>query len=150
MTITSTVPAVITALVNTISGAMTGVQVINGQPLNNLQPDFVAVGWDEQSPAIIFDPYIGDVVRRRGRNESYDVICQIVSWRGGANQEQTVLARCFELYNDVQAALLADHTLGGAATTAEVSAAAFTPAQTDKGPIGSIRFTVHVDAGRAP
>jgi len=150
--IASTVPGVAAALVTAIGNALPGVQVINGQPLNNAEPDFVAVGWDEQNPAIILDPYIGAnaVQRRAGREESFDIACHAVSWRGGAEDAQVVLERCFELFNAVQAALLADHTLGGAARQAEVSSAAFTPAQTNKGPIGSLRFTVHVDAWRTP
>lgn len=148
MTIVSTVPAVISALVTSVTNALPDVQVIDGEPLNNLKPDFVAIGWDDQSPAIVMDRMIPGLPKRRGREESYEIACHAVSWRGGANAAQTVLARCFEMYNDIQAALLADHTLGGAATQAEVSAAAYTPAQTDKGPIGSLRFSIHVDAWR--
>lgn len=143
----STVPTVMQALVATVEAALPDVQVINGQPLNNLEQDFVAVGWNFEQPAINIALTAGDYPSLRGRRERYDVACMVVSWRGNADAAQVVLQRCADLYAAIQDALVAAPNLSGVAAIT-VNGGGYTPAQTDKGPIGTLHFTVTVDAWR--
>lgn len=79
--------------------------------------------------------------------ESYDVQCLSSSWRGQDDATaQEVLDRAYEMVNALAAELAADATLGGAVGRTWISTDALAQAQTERGAVATVRFTVHVEA----
>lgn len=144
----STVPAVLAALQSVVGAALPGVQVIYGPPLSNLEADYVALAWaGGGNPAVAV---AGDHADLRGESdtESVDVASQIVSWRGSAEEFPTAVARAYELFDLIFAAISGDPELGVPGATATVADHSFEPVQSDQGPVAVLTFTVHVDAWR--
>lgn len=141
----STVPAVLAALLNlatTAAGSSAG--VVDGQPLPNQFGDFIAVGWNNDAPAVVVDQMPADAGMVANR-ETYTVYSQIVTWGGDADQV-AVRTRAYALLNSVEAGLLADCHLGGACALARMSVHSYQPLQTDKGAMVELTFAVAVQA----
>lgn len=149
---TSTVPAVLTGLVTTITTAL-GTEVpsgavVYGQPLPNQYGDFVAVGWNDEGPAVELVQTNPDLALQTGLEE-YDVHCQVVSWNGDPDKAPDVAARVYLLLDLIETAIVADVQLGDACNAAQLTGSSYQPAQTEKGPMAVLSFTVHVNAARS-
>ena len=143
---TSTIPACLDALVQAVQLALPGVQVIDGQPVEELQPDVVMVGFTGQpGEAAITSTLTREVFARSPDREQYDIACLASSWRGDVDPK-VVRDRAFELVDAVAGVLAADQTLGGAVLRARLSAESVIPEQTTDGATCTVGFTVHVDA----
>lgn len=143
---TSTIPACLDALVQAARSALPGVQVLDGQPAEELQPDVVMIGFTGQpSEAAITSTLTREVYARSPDREQYDIACLASSWRGDTDPK-VVRDRAFELLDAVAGVLATDQTLGGAVLRARLSAEAVVPEQTTDGATCTVAFTVHVDA----
>jgi hypothetical protein len=143
---TSTVPACLDALVQAARDELPGVQVIDGQPVEELAPDVVMIGFTGQpSEAAITSTLTREVYARSPDREQYDIACLASSWRGDTDPK-AVRDRAFELVDAVTGALADDQTLGGAVLRARLSAESVIPEQTTDGAVCTVGFTVHVDA----
>lgn len=146
---TSTVPEVIDALVAVCKGMFPPTtQVIDGAPINNLQAEWVAIGYSSlNGDAVTNVQTIGDAALRSGR-ESYDITSEINAWNGSTDTS-TLRARVFELLDIVEAALVADKTLGfPKVQLATLVATSYVTTQTDKGVVVTLPFVIHIDAWR--
>ena len=143
---TSTIPACQDALVAAVRAALPGMQVIDGQPVEELQPDVVCIGFTGQpGEAAVTSTLTREVYARSPDREQYDISCLASSWRGDVDPK-VVRDRAFELLDAVAGALADDQTLGGAVLRARLSAGSVIPEQTTDGATCTIGFTVHVDA----
>lgn len=145
----STIPAVVDALVAAARAALPGVQVLDGGPVTDLQPDVVCVGHTgEPGEASIdarqTDSDYGGATSR----ETYQITCLASSWRGDTTAAKTVRDRAFEMVAALAAGLDADQTLGGVAARVDIATHLVGADQTDKGPVCTVRFAVTVDAFR--
>ena len=143
---TSTIPACLDALVQAVRAALLGVQVIDGQPVEELEPDVLMIGFTGQpGEAAVTSTLTREVYARSPDREQYDVACLASSWRGDTDPK-VVRDRAFELVDAVTGVLADDQTLGGAVLRARLSAGSVIPEQTTDGATCTVGFTVHVDA----
>ena len=143
---TSTIPACLDALVQAVRAALPGVQVIDGQPVEELQPDVIMIGFTGQpSTAAITSTLTREVFARSPDREQYDIACLASSWRGETDPK-VARDRAFALLDAVAGVLADDQTLGGVVLRARLSAQAVVPEQTTDGATCTVAFTVHVDA----
>lgn len=143
---TSTIPACLDALVQAARSALAGVQVIDGQPAETLEPDVLMIGFTGQpSEAAVTSTLTREVYARSPDREQYDIACLASSWRGDTDPK-VVRDRAFELVDAVTGVLADDQTLGGVVLRARLSAGSVIPEQTTDGATCTIGFTVHVDA----
>lgn len=140
----SSVPAVLSALVESLNAALTDdqTQIIDGQPVTDPAPDVIAVGFTGIPGEAGVESVLGG---RGGDMESYDIHCLASSWRG-ATDPVVVRERAFALVGAVALELARDQSLGGLVMRARVSARALASEQTTEGATATVAFTVHVEA----
>jgi hypothetical protein len=142
---TSTIPAVLDHLVARWTALLDGVQVVDGEPITT-EKDVVCVGFtgDQGDPGVE-NTRTREQVAASPDRESYDVYCAI-QVRRGSTQTSTVRDRAYAILGRLDADLAADQTLAGLAGLARLTSESLVQEQTDKGAMGTVRFTVHVDA----
>ena len=147
----STIPAVLDALVVALRAAMPGVQVCDGQPVEDLADEVVVVGWQMERPAVSVDLHREDAGGMVDR-EIYDV-AGLVSVVSGDTATKPVRDRAYELWDLLVAELRRDPTLGVAGVMrARPFVAAFGQVQTSGdevsagGASATISWVVAVDA----
>lgn len=145
---TSTIPAAIDGLITVLSAstALTGVLILDGPPGPNTPKDYVAVGYAEDGGSVQGQQAPAGLGNLR-RSETYDISCQLSSWKGGKDLP-SVRARAFELLAAVEDAIRAGATLNGAVIFADITTIAFDQYQTEQGPVATIDFAVTVQAAR--
>lgn len=143
---TSTVPGVLDALI-AAGKAVLPAAVLNvyGQPLENLPADFVAWAWNDGQSAVNLVEGTNNA-GYAGGTETYDVTNQIVAWRGGAGEVHDAVAAVYSYFNLIDDAVHADPHLGDLVMFAQITASNLVIAQTTKGPIASLAFTVRIQA----
>jgi hypothetical protein len=110
------------------------------------EPDVICVGWEpDEGEAVSLTP----TYDLGSTQESYDVVCLASSFSGGTDLAARRV-RSDALVEAVRAELMADPTLGGAVTHAEVTTQSWAQFQTSSGCEVPIEFTVHVEAFRIP
>lgn len=148
----TTIPAALNALVALSEQAWPAVQVLDGGPTTQVQADVIAIGYSGSST----EPDVRSTMTREQLDmepdlERYDVMCMVSAWRGTAHHNDkpdahTTRDRAFELLAGIRAALAEDSRLGGAVMMARMSTLDLVADQTDKGPVATVRFVVHIDA----
>lgn len=151
----STVPAALSALVALArsSPALAALR-IPGQPAVRVEdgpwldrpsePDVICIGWEPDEGEVVTFAATYDLASGQ---ESYDVVCLASSWSGGTDLPSR-RARADALVEAVRAELMADPTLGGAVTRAEVTTQSWAQFQTSAGCEVPIEFVIHVEAFR--
>lgn len=143
----STVPACLDALVGFIRAALPEVQVVDGQPVGDIEPDVVCVGFTgNPGEASVEDTRTQEQLTFDPDHESYDIACVASSWLGHETDAQVVRNRVYGFVNVVAAEIAKDQTLGHVVMRARLSADQFAQAQSDRGAIATVHFTIHVDA----
>lgn len=134
------VPAVIDALVARWRGAaeLGGVQVLDGPEAKWPEGDLIAVGL---SPEDLTTPAQRVPAGLVATSDSADITCLARSWTG-----DTLIKprrdRAYQLLDIATALVEADRTLGGACSHAEVTGSLYVPAQTNRGVLTDVVFTV--------
>ncbi len=147
MATVSTVPAVLDALIAACRAAvapsaLASVQIHDGPPIGDLEPDYVAVGWTQITPSWQASDtleYFGG-----GGGERYGVPVMIRSWSGEVDIKAR-RDRAFALADaiaDLASALTAD----GANVVASLTVAAYQPSKTAEGAEVVLSATVSVEA----
>jgi hypothetical protein len=147
--IISTIPAVIDALVQNLTVVLTPceVQVVDGQPVGDLSPDIVCVGFSSiPGEPVVENTLTPAVMARTPDLEAYDITCLASSWKGAQTVAKVVRDRAFELVGAVSAELARDPTLGRVAMRSWLSAEHVAPEQTTEGATCTVRFVIHVEA----
>lgn len=143
----STVPACLSALVAAARRALPGVQVVDGQPSDDIDDDLLMVGFTgEPGEAAVTSTRAQQQGTPAPDRESYDVTCLAASWHGHHDDPVGVRVRAYELVNALAAELAADTTLGGTVGRSRISTDSFAQAQTERGATAVVRFVVHVEA----
>lgn len=143
---TSTVPAVLDALVQRLGAALPGVQVGDGQPLD-VADDVVLVAFTgEPGEASVTSTRTREQMAADPDREQYEVICMVSSWRGAERDAKTVRDRTYELIDVMASELAGDQTLGGLVMSARLRSEALTQYQTHDGATAVARVVVAVDA----
>lgn len=148
----TTIPAALDALVALAERAWPDVQVLDGAPTTQVEADVIAIGYSG-TPS---EPDVRSTTSREQLDmdpdmERYDVMCMVSAWRGTAHRDnrpdaQTVRDRAFELLAGFRSALAVDSRLGGVVMMARLTTLDMVADQTEKGPVCTVRFVVHVDA----
>jgi hypothetical protein len=142
---TSTVPAAIDALVALWRGALDGVQVADGEPIE-IENDLLVVGFiDVPGEAAVTSTRTREQLAAEPDRESYDITCLASSF-SGVTDFKTVRDTAYGLVNTAAAALAGDDTLDGLVMQSRITADDLIQEQTEKGAVATVRFTVHVDA----
>jgi hypothetical protein len=144
----TSVPAVLAALVGLCQNApdigAAGVQVIDGQPLVEQDPDVVVVGWSPVRPTTEITQSRQNAAATRDQ-ETYDLPVLCGSERGDPDMS-LVRARVEELVNAFNTALVADRRLGGACLMAQISAVTWEQAAVEGGVAATAEVLVTVTA----
>lgn len=147
---TSTVPAVLDAMVTLFAAGLTEVDVSDGPAVVDNYPDKLAVGYSgrENSEVVTGDQNAAGIQRgNHPRDEVYFVSCLINST--GGDVMSTRRARAFEILANVEAVLRADSSLGGAvgsSGTAQVADFALLQDLSEPGMFAGLLFRVRVKA----
>lgn len=146
----SSVPAVLQALVSTLSGApaLEGVPVFDGPALDGTSQDaVVTIGYtgDPDDPSTVTgqDEYDGMSTARS--REQYTVRCA-VSVRDGTGDPAAPRTRAFDLLSAIGGVLAANPSLGGACMQAGIGAWNLIDDQATTGAVATIAFGIDVDA----
>ena len=142
---TSRIPAVIDALVSTLTSALSGVTVVDGPLINVPDGDYLTVGWtpDGETTSGQQD-WAG--LGNRARNEQIDVPCYCDSFSGSTAVSARRTA-AFTLMAAAENAVRNDPTLGGAIPNpgwAQIGAYTERQEQTDAGLAVGVVFHVLV------
>ncbi len=148
----STIPAALLALVALAERAWPDVQVLDGGPTTNVEPDVIEIGYSGSSS----EPDVRSTLSREQLDmqpdlERYDVMCMVSAWRGDAHRggrpdARTTRERAFELLAGIRAELAKDSRLGNTVMMARMSTLDMIADQTKEGPVCTVRFVVHIDA----
>lgn len=137
----TTVPAAISALLATWT-PVPGVTVIDGEPYESPPDVFLCVAWDRSGqPSIVRAANSYTSMAATQNDESFDVSCLLSLWDGDKTPPQMREA-IFALFSALDAAVTADHTLGGVVLLSRIADYEFTPARRIEGSAAEIRFTV--------
>lgn len=143
----STIPACLDALVAAAKRALPGVQVVDGQPVEDIGGDLVCIAFTgepgEASVEVSRERQQGATAPDR---ESYDIVSVAYAWAGDQHDPAVVRNRAFDLINRIAAEVAADQTLGGTVMAAWISATAYAPEQTRMGAAAYVRWTTHIEA----
>lgn len=142
----STVPACLDALVAAAKRALPGVQVVDGQPYDDIDDNLVMIAFtgDPGDQAVTVNR--SQAVTTAPDRESYDVTCLAAAWGGHETDPVPVRNTAYSFVNAIAAELAADTTLGGVVGRSRISTDAFAQAQTERGACAVVRFVVHVEA----
>jgi len=147
--IASTVPRVLSYLVDVLSSALPNVEVSDGQviPPKDVEPLILCIGFsgDPGEPVVENTRTVVQMTTDPKR-ESYGITCLASSWRGNETDAKVVREETYEILNDVSGILSRDHTLGGLVMMSRIHTDSFAQAQTNMGAVASIRFVIHIDA----
>lgn len=133
--------AVLDALVTTFRSSLTGVEVVDGQPLATNQPIVLVVGWSANRVGVEITQTKPDLSRSR-RHETLSIACLASSARGDVRQTSVVRNEAVGLLDDVRTVLAANRNLGGLVRRVELGTElAMDQAQGD-GAAVTIEFTV--------
>lgn len=140
----SAIPAVINALVTVLRAApeMDGVQIVDGHPNEDVNPDVVVVGFspDRSSAEMTRNP-----AGLKGDREQFVLVGLASSWRGDEDL-RIVRERAFTFITGLNEVLKQDQTLGGACTRARLAVSSYVGEQTTKGPVATVEWELTVDA----
>ncbi|WP_067967525.1 hypothetical protein [Nocardiopsis trehalosi] len=118
----STIPAAMAALTATLQAApgLAGVQVLQGPPTTNIEPDAVLVGFtgDVSEGAIRSTRLTADLGGRRDQ-ETYQVTTMVSSFSGDTEMDARMERTC-AMVAEIDRVLSADRKLGGAVAQARV------------------------------
>lgn len=143
----STVPAVLDALVTLTRLALPEVQVLDGGPHRDTDPDVIAIGFTgEPGQVAVEDARTREQLATAPDRERYEITCLASSWKGEEHDAKAVRDRCYGMLDVLAAELERDQRLGGLVNRARLSVADFAPEQTNKGAVATVRFTIAVDA----
>ncbi|WP_433225603.1 hypothetical protein [Actinomadura formosensis] len=143
----STVPAVLDALVARARAALPEVQVLDGGPHRDTDPDVVAIGFTgDPGEAAVEDTRTREQLATSPDRERYEITSLASSWRGEEHDAKAVRDRVYEMLDALAAELERDQRLGGLVNRARLSSGAFAQEQTNKGAVATVRFVVSVDA----
>lgn len=145
---TSTIPAVLDALVTRWRLALPDVEVIDGEPLKTPEQDTIAVGCSStpgDGSAQVVNTLDRAQMTAQPDHEAYDVTCVVGCWRGD-NDPKAPRDAAFGLLAALADDLAKDQTLGGLVLSARMATQDFTQEQTTRGPVAVIQFVVHVEA----
>ncbi|MEV7908513.1 hypothetical protein [Streptomyces anulatus] len=142
----STIPAVLDELLARARLALPGVQVLDGQPTTDTEPDVIAIGFTGApgEPVVEATEERAQLAASPDR-ERYDVTCLASAWIGD-DDARKARDRAFELLETFRAELQRDSTLGGLVLSARLAVISFAPEQTSQGAVATIRFAVRIDA----
>jgi hypothetical protein len=141
----SRLPEFLTALAAALDAApgLSGVQVIDGPPVEYTKPDAVAVGLTTEDTSV--ESNLSNAGLGQPRREACDVNCLARSWSGNDDLPAR-RARVFSIIEGVAAVLEADPTVGGTVTRARVSGLVYSAARTGEGTGCFVEFRIRVDA----
>lgn len=137
------IPATIEALVAVARAALTDVQVIDGPPVTNIEPDVLCIGFSPEGVSVegaVTPSALG------GDSDEYEqtITCVASSWRGD-NDVKVVRDRVCAMVAAFEDAIAADRSLGEVVTEARLGpAVAFDEAQASDGASASVEFSVTV------
>lgn len=143
----STIPAVLDALVAIARLALpTNVQVLDGQPTVDTEPDVVAIGFTGNQGEPVVEAVEDRAQLGSGPDrERYDVLCLASSWRGD-DDARAVRDRVFGFIEAIRDELRRDPKLGGRALSARLAVLSFAPEQTTQGAVATVLFRIRIDA----
>lgn len=143
----STVPAVLDELVARTRLVLPEVQVLDGGPHRDTEPDVVCIGFRVPAgAAAVEDTRTREQLAASPDRERYEITCLASSWRGSEHDAKAVRDRVYEMLDVIAAELERDQRLGGLVNRARLSTVAFAPEQTTKGAVATVSFVVDVDA----
>lgn len=143
----STVPAVLDELVRRARLALPGVQVLDGGPHRDTEPDVVAIGFTgTPGEAVVEDTRSREQLSADPDRERYEITSLASSWRGAEVDAKAVRDRAYGLVDTLNAELMRDSTLGGLVLRVRLSTVEFAPEQTSRGAVATVRFVIAVDA----
>lgn len=143
---TSTVPAVLDALVTIWKAALPDVQVVDGQPLD-LEDDVVCVGFTGEAGQVsVTDTRTLEQLTSSPDREQYDVTSMFSSWRGAESDAKAVRDGVYALVDAAAAEIARDQTLGGLVMSARLTTNTFTQYQSTDGATAIVQVTVSVNA----
>lgn len=145
MTTTSRIPAVIDALVSTLTAALPNVSVFDGPFIDTPDGDYVTVGWTPDGETTT-GSQVWAGLGAKARDETIDVPCYCDSF-SGSTTVSTRRNAAFALLSAAENAVRSDPTLGGAVLNpgwAEIGSYSERQEQTDAGVAVGVVFHVLV------
>lgn len=142
----STMPAAIDGLLAAVRASddladlVAAGAIFDGPPRTDMPQEFVSIGWGgaDEDPSVEATDTDGGLEANR---EDYSIVGLVYVWSGDSDFAP-LRARCFARLDAVNAAILADPSLGGAVMRARLSANVLGQAPIQAGAAAAVRFTV--------
>ncbi|WP_433233712.1 hypothetical protein [Actinomadura nitritigenes] len=152
----STIPAVLAALLDAVARTLPDVQVCDGMPVGDVADDIVAIGATGRPGEVAVQASrTGGALTTAPDAESFDVSCVASSWRGAETDFAPVRAGLFAMLDAIAGEIAKDPTLGGATGLARMTVTSFFQEQvgveddegtpSGAGAVATAIFTVHCD-----
>lgn len=143
----STIPAVLDALVAVARTALPDGQVFDGPPTEEMQGDLVMIGF-------AYPPGTPAVTESRTQRqyapspdaESYDVANLFCAWPGGDTNLKAARDRAYAMIDAFADGLATSPLLDGLVMDVRLSAGSYIPEQTTSGAAVTVPVTVHIEA----
>jgi hypothetical protein len=148
MAYTSTVPAVLDALVQRWTLAAPDALVVDGQPVHDYDtPDLVLVGFTGTPGAVSVTGTLDrEQMAVEPDREQYEITCMVSAWKGAEDDVKAVRDRAYEIVDAIAADLAQDSQLGGLVMSARLSTSNLAQYYTDGGVSADVQVVVSVDA----
>lgn len=143
------IPAAIDALIARLTAAanitghvLSGVQILDGPPLTNVEPDVIVVGFTPDGVSVEGEQSPGGLT---AQTQSLGVNCLVSSWSGDEAMKP-VRDHVFTLLSAVEAEVKQDPTLAGAVADARLQFLDFDQQQDTSGATATVAFTIRISA----
>jgi hypothetical protein len=148
MAYTSTVPAVLDALVQRWTLAVPDALVVDCQPPRDFDSaDLILVGFTGTPGAASVTNTISiEQMAVTPDREQYDITCMVSAWKGVEDDVKAVRDRAYEMVDLIAAALADDQTLGGLVMLMHLTTSTLAQYFTDDGVSADVQVVVSVDA----
>jgi hypothetical protein len=120
--------------------ALQGVQILDGPQAKWPGKDFIVIGLSPEDPTVS-TTRLPAGLSASSTTETADITCMVRSW-SGSTAVKLRRDRAYELVAAAQAVVVADPTLGGACSHAEVTGSIYAPSQSTGGVIVDVVFVV--------
>jgi hypothetical protein len=143
---TSTVPAVLDALVQRFTLAIPDAHVSDGQPVN-LYDDMVMVGFNgTPGGTSVTDARDREQMTSSPDREQYEITSVASAWKGVEDDVKAVRDRAYELVDAMAAELARDPQIGGLVMSVRLSSGNLAQYFTEDGVSVDVTVTISVDA----
>ena len=146
----STIPAALDNLIAALRSEtqLSGVQIIDGQPITDLPGDFILVGFGDDTGASVSGSQVPASLGNLRRAEQFTINCEISAWQG-STEMKIVRDRAFQILGCVEDVVRANASLNDAVIFSDFGQSIdLNQIQTAQGAVAVIKFTIAIKITR--